>query len=276
MKPFIKEKRNSNSVFVNKVSLNSGVVKSHNSLNVFMQTLNFEKVCHVRVNSRNFIQILQARNCGGGGGGPSLLFFFFFFLKTEKGVLILEKKAHDFNRNFIRNVVLTVSRRKNSKIIPCLFFCMFLTKCLLNCLVPWNLPSFEKFLIARLHGDITLKSMSQTKEKWDSLVLSRSYLWMVWRCHGRPRVQCYYFCLKPTVRKDIGWERLPSQLQYFFWKVAFWKLLDHRYVQSFFSAITRHIENSILKDTLQLENLRIWINISSLSRHGSSLSSRLR
>ena len=79
MKPFIKEKRNSNSVFVNKVSLNSGVVKSHNSLNVFMQTLNFEKVCHVRVNSRNFIQTLQARNCGGGGGGPSLLFFFFFF-----------------------------------------------------------------------------------------------------------------------------------------------------------------------------------------------------
>ena len=210
------------------------------------------------------------------GEGLPCFFFFFFFLKTEKGVLILEKKAHDFSRNFIRNVVLTVSRRKNSKIIPCLFFCMFLTKCLLNCLVPWNLPSFEKFLIARLHGDITLKSMSQTKEKWDSLVLSRSYLWMVWRCHGRPRVQCYYFCLKPTVRKDIGWERLPSQLQYFFWKVAFWKLLDHRYVQSFFSAITRHIENSILKDTLKLENLRIWINISSLSRHGSSLSSRLR
>ena len=84
MKPFNKEKRNSNSVFVNKVSLNSGVVKSHNSLNVFMQTLNFEKVCHVRVNSRNFIQILQARNCGGGGGGPSLLFFFFFFLKMKK------------------------------------------------------------------------------------------------------------------------------------------------------------------------------------------------
>ena len=51
--------------------------------------------------------------------------------------------------------------------------------------------------------------MSQTKEKCDSLVLSRSDLWIVWRCHGIPRVCCYYFCLEPTVRKD-AWMRTTS------------------------------------------------------------------
>ena len=44
-------------------------------------------------------------------------------------------------------------------------------------------------------------------------------------------------------------------------KVTFWKLLDHSYVQSSFSIITRHIESRILKDTLQLNILRTWINL---------------
>ena len=102
--------------------------------------------------------------------------------------------------------------------------------------------------------------MSHTKEKCDSLVLSRSDLWIVWRCHGIPRV-CCYFCLEPTVRKD-AWMRTTSvTVMAFFSKVAFWKLLDHSYVQSSFPIITRHIENSILKDTLQLNIFRTWINL---------------
>ena len=103
--------------------------------------------------------------------------------------------------------------------------------------------------------------MSQTKEKFDSLVLSRSELWIVWRCHGIPRVCCYYFCLEPTVRKD-AWMRTTSvTVMAFFSKVAFWKLFDHSYVQSSFPVNTRHIENSILKDTLQLKTFRKWINL---------------
>ena len=103
--------------------------------------------------------------------------------------------------------------------------------------------------------------MSQTKEKCDSLVLSRSDLWIVWRCHGIPRVCCDYFCLEPTLRKD-AWMRTTSvTVMAFFSKVAFWKLLDHSYVQSSFPIITRHIENSILKDTLQLNILRTWIKL---------------
>ena len=46
-----------------------------------------------------------------------------------------------------------------------------------------------------------------------------------------------------------------------FSQMPFWKLLDHSYVQSFFSIITRHINYNILKGTLLLKILRTWIKI---------------
>ena len=46
-------------------------------------------------------------------------------------------------------------------------------------------------------------------------------------------------------------------------KVPFWKLFDHSYVQSSLSIITKHIDNSILKDTLPLKILRTRIKIRS-------------
>ena len=107
--------------------------------------------------------------------------------------------------------------------------------------------------------------MSQTKDKCDSLVLSRSGLWIAWRCRGIPRVCCYYFCLEPTVRKDAWMRTTFVTVMAFFSKVAFWKLLDHSYVQSSFQIIMRHIENSILKDTLQLNIFRTWINLRATS-----------
>ena len=101
--------------------------------------------------------------------------------------------------------------------------------------------------------------MSQTKEKCDSLVLSRSGL------HGIPRNRYYHFCLESTVRK-IAWMRTTSvTVMAFFSKLAFWKLLDHSYVQSSFQIITRHIENNILKDTLQMNIFPTWINLRATS-----------
>ena len=100
-------------------------------------------------------------------------------------------------------------------------------------------------------GEMILKSISQTKQKSDSLVLSRSYLWMVWRWHGIPHVYCYYFCLKLTLRKGTWVRTTPvTVMVIFFSKVVFWKLLDHSYIQSLFSLITRHLDKSILQDTL--------------------------
>ena len=54
-----------------------------------------------------------------------------------------------------------------------------------------------------------------------------------------------------------------------FSKVLIRKLLHHSYEKSFFSTITRHINNSILKDTLRLKILWTWIKIR------ANLSSRL-
>ena len=64
-------------------------------------------------------------------------------------------------------------------------------------------------LASSKYRKIILKLHAQTKKKHDSLVLSRSDLWMVWRWHGIPRAFCYYLCLEPTVRKDT-WMRTTS------------------------------------------------------------------
>ena len=39
------------------------------------------------------------------------------------------------------------------------------------------------------------------------------------------------------------------------------KLLKHEYVETYWSTITRHIDNTVLKDTLLLIILQSWINI---------------
>ena len=74
------------------------------------------------------------------------------------------------------------------------------------------------------HGKIIRKSMSQTKEKHYSLVLSRSGLWMVWRWHGILCVYCY-FCLEPTVRKDTWRMRTTSvTVMVIFFKIGILKV----------------------------------------------------
>ena len=70
-----------------------------------------------------------------------------------------------------------------------------------------------------------------------------------------------FFCLEPTLVKGTWMRATSSTLMLIFLKVLFWKLLDHNYIQSFFSTIVRDIDNSILKDTLQLKNLRTWVKI---------------
>ena len=72
------------------------------------------------------------------------------------------------------------------------------------------------------------------------ILLSRANFWMVWRWHGISYFQCYFFCLEPTVKRTLGWERS-------FLKVLLKKLLDISYVQSSLSTFTRHTDNGIWK-----------------------------
>ena len=65
---------------------------------------------------------------------------------------------------------------------------------------------------------------------------------------------CCCCCLEPALGKDI-WIRVTSTtVMTIFSKLSLWKLLYHNYVQSFFSTVTRHIDQRILKDTLTVEN----------------------
>ena len=52
----------------------------------------------------------------------------------------------------------------------------------------WRVRIIGKTLPLPRHKDIILNSMTQTKEKWDSL--SRADICMVGRCHGIP---CFHF-----------------------------------------------------------------------------------
>ena len=61
-------------------------------------------------------------------------------------------------------------------------------------------------------------------------------------------VSIFIFCLEPTVREP-------------FQESTILELLDHSYVQSLFAIITRHFDNGISNDTLQLKILRTWITI---------------
>ena len=70
--------------------------------------------------------------------------------------------------------------------------------------------------------------MSQTKEKQDSLVLSRGDFWMIWRCHGLPCFHIYF--------------------------------LFHSYVQSSFWTITKHLGNSIWKTPSGMRNLHRYMD----------------
>ena len=78
----------------------------------------------------------------------------------------------------------------------------------------------------------TKSSITQTREKWDPLVLSRPDFRMVWRCHGILFVHFYFyfyfFCLEATLGQDRA---TSATVMVIFSKVPFRKLLYHSYVK---------------------------------------------
>ena len=94
-------------------------------------------------NLQNLILDIRHATQGRVGGGLPCR-----FSKIEEIALILEKKSHDcvhlWVKFSIENIVLRVSRRKNSKIFPCGAFFVLLMKCLSKCpnsakpLLPWK------------------------------------------------------------------------------------------------------------------------------------------
>ena len=64
------------------------------------------------------------------------------------------------------------------------------------------------------------------------------------------------FCLEPTVTEQLDENDFRHYYGIFF-ESTIPKLLDHSYVQGSFA--TRHFDNGIWNDTLQLKILRTWI-----------------
>ena len=105
-------------------------------------------------------------------------------------------------------------------------------------------------MILLKHQDIILNSITQTKEKWSSLVLSRADLLngmkVPWYCI----FSFFFFFLFTTnsKKRTLAWNDFCHGYgNYCISKVIFWKLLNISYVQSSFWTFLRQIDNVIWK-----------------------------
>ena len=110
---------------------------------IYFMLRNFKKAFRMRVQlfsrfalNSHFIAGVQL---GGGGGRPSLPFFENPKKCTDFGKKVLNC-VHPWVESSMQNVILRVSRRKSSNILPCgaFFLCVFdksLSKCP-NCIKP--------------------------------------------------------------------------------------------------------------------------------------------
>ena len=95
-------------------------------------------------NLQNLILDIRHATRGESGGRPPLPFF-----ENRRNCPDLGKKSHDcvhlWVKFSIENIILRVSRRKNSKKFPCGAFFVLLMKCLSKCpnstkpLLPWKI-----------------------------------------------------------------------------------------------------------------------------------------
>ena len=104
-----------------------------------------------------------------------------------------------------------------------------------------------KTLTSSRHEDITLNSMTQTREKWDSLALSRTDSGILGRCHDIPSFYFLFYCLEATVKNSNSMRTISVTVMVVISNVLFWKLLDFSFVHSSFWTITRHTDHGIWK-----------------------------
>ena len=120
----------------------------------------------------------------------------------------------------------------------------------LNVDLDYQVKVIGKTLTLLKQKDIILNSMTQTREKWDSLVFSRGDFWMIWRYHGILYIHFYFLFRNNVWREQLDKNNFChcySFFFFFFFENAIPKVLDYSYVRSSFSTITRHFDNSIWK-----------------------------
>ena len=84
------------------------------------------------------------------------------------------------------------------------------------------------------------------KNTWmKTISINIADFWMVWRCHETPCFYFYFFCLEPTVKKNTWMKTTSVTVLVIIFKGPFWKLFDISYVKISCSEITRRINNGI-------------------------------
>ena len=85
--------------------------------------------------------------------------------------------------------------------------------------------------------------MSQEREKWDSLILSRADFWMIWRWHHFPCFHFYFLFRNNVKREQLDENNFHHCYGNFFSKVSFWKykVLSQRLRGILATAFERHV-----------------------------------
>ena len=83
---------------------------------------------------------------------------------------------------------------------------------------------------------------------------------MIWRCHSIPCFHFYFLFRNNGLREQLYQNDFCCCYGQICFESVIPQVLDHSYVQSSFSTITRHLDNGIWK-TLQLKILPTWTNV---------------
>ena len=83
--------------------------------------------------------------------------------------------------------------------------------------------------------------MSQTKEKRDSLVLSRGDFWTIWRCHGLPCFHIYFLFNNNGKREQLDGNDSCCCYGIFFSKLSFRKYL----ITAMFKVLSEQLQSTL-------------------------------
>ena len=129
----------------------------------------------------------------------------------------------------------------------------------LNVDLDYQVKVIGKTLTLLKQKDIILNSMTQTREKWDSLVFSRGDFWMIWRYHGILYIHFYFLFRNNVWREQLDKNNFCHCHSFFFF-FFFWKwYYESTWLQlcsEFFLNNYEALWEQHLKDTLQLKILR--------------------
>ena len=134
----------------------------------------------------------------------------------------------------------------------------------LNVDLDYQVKVIGKTLTLLKQKDIILNSMTQTREKWDSLVFSRGDFWMIWRYHGILYIHFYFLFRNNVWREQLDKNNFCHCYSFFFFFFFFLKCYSEstwlQLCSEFFLNNYEALWQQHLKDTLQLKILRTWMS----------------